>query len=109
MQVRPAFSDTGWPPQQAQARSHDSCPPFSCGLPAHGTCLQAGPSVTAHKGSEDGVLASRLLSCAQAADVDTREPEPEELGRVRGVVAEADAPGYWFHASKDGSRESHYR
>ncbi|KAG2493056.1 hypothetical protein HYH03_008719 [Edaphochlamys debaryana] len=44
-----------------------------------------------------------------AAPLDPRHPEPEEQARVRGVVAEADDPGYWFLASKDGSRESHYR
>lgn len=28
---------------------------------------------------------------------------------VQGVVAEADDVDYWFHASKDGNREKHYR
>jgi hypothetical protein len=29
--------------------------------------------------------------------------------RVKGIVAEAEEDGYWYHASRDGSRESHYR
>lgn len=41
--------------------------------------------------------------------VDPRQPNAEERARVAGVVAEADATDYWFLASKDGSRESHYR
>lgn len=28
---------------------------------------------------------------------------------VQGVVAEADDADYWFHASRDGNREKHYR
>lgn len=24
-------------------------------------------------------------------------------------MSEVDAPDYWYHASKDGSRENHYR
>ncbi|KAG2448458.1 hypothetical protein HYH02_006350 [Chlamydomonas schloesseri] len=40
---------------------------------------------------------------------DLRQPDAVEQARVAGVVAEADAPDYWFLASKDGSRESHYR
>ncbi|EFJ44920.1 hypothetical protein VOLCADRAFT_121227 [Volvox carteri f. nagariensis] len=41
--------------------------------------------------------------------LDARPPDPSEQERVRGVVSEADSPDYWFLASKDGSRESHYR
>lgn len=33
----------------------------------------------------------------------------EEYERVQGVVAEADEEDYWFHASRDGNREKHYR
>jgi hypothetical protein len=29
--------------------------------------------------------------------------------RVQGVVAEADDDDYWFHASRDGNRENHYK
>lgn len=28
---------------------------------------------------------------------------------LQGVVAEADDQDYWFHASRDGNREKHYR
>jgi hypothetical protein len=31
------------------------------------------------------------------------------LLHVQGVVAEADDEDYWFHASRDGNRENHYR
>jgi hypothetical protein len=41
--------------------------------------------------------------------VDATEPSAEEQQRVAGIIAEADDPGYWFHASRDGSREAHYR
>ena len=35
--------------------------------------------------------------------------EPGESARVQNIVDEAKQPDYWFAASKDGSRESHYR
>ena len=35
--------------------------------------------------------------------------EPGERARVQNIVDEAKQPDYWFAASKDGSRESHYR
>ena len=44
-----------------------------------------------------------------APSVDSSEPEPEELGRVEKILAEADEEEYWFAASKDGNRVSHYR
>ena len=44
-----------------------------------------------------------------APSVDSSEPEPEELGRVEKILAEADEEEYWFEASKDGNRISHYR
>jgi hypothetical protein len=28
---------------------------------------------------------------------------------LQAVVAEADDADYWFHASRDGNREKHYR
>lgn len=31
------------------------------------------------------------------------------LLHLQGVVAEADDDDYWFHASRDGNREKHYR
>ena len=44
-----------------------------------------------------------------APSVDSSEPEPEEVGRVEKILAEADEAEYWFAASKDGNRVSHYR
>ncbi|KXZ55125.1 hypothetical protein GPECTOR_3g277 [Gonium pectorale] len=54
-------------------------------------------------------LLEHMVPLQRGAAPDARHPEPEEAERVRGVVAEADSPGYWFNASKDGNRESHYR
>jgi hypothetical protein len=28
---------------------------------------------------------------------------------AQGVVAEADDEDYWYHASRDGNRENHYK
>ena len=37
-------------------------------------------------------------------------PSTEEKSRVAMVLAEGNDPvAYWFNASKDGSREAHYR
>eukprot|EP00884_Botryococcus_braunii_P000199 jgi/Botrbrau1/1017/Bobra.114_1s0055.1 len=41
--------------------------------------------------------------------VDGRGPAPEEVQRVMSILQEADQPDYWFAASKDGNRETHYR
>ncbi|PNG99812.1 hypothetical protein TSOC_014398, partial [Tetrabaena socialis] len=54
-------------------------------------------------------LLQHPLALAAAAPLDSSPPDAAELARVRGVVAEADHPDYWFLASKDGSREAHYR
>jgi len=35
--------------------------------------------------------------------------DTDEKNKVQRVVDEAKDPHYWFHASKDGSRASHYR
>ena len=54
----------------------------------------------------------RLLSCQEtklAGGDDAAEPEAAECARVEAIVAEADSPEYWFAASRDGNRESHYR
>lgn len=45
----------------------------------------------------------------KADTVDGRQPSAEQADYVRKVVAEWDAPDYWFDASKDGNREMHYR
>ena len=37
------------------------------------------------------------------------EAAAEEVERVQKIVAEADDPDYWYHASRDGSREGHYK
>lgn len=42
-------------------------------------------------------------------EVDESLPEAEETERVDRIMAEAEAPDYWFAASRDGNRESHYR
>ncbi|PSC69962.1 plastid ribosomal S6 [Micractinium conductrix] len=41
--------------------------------------------------------------------LDGAPPAAEDLARVAAIVAEQDAPGYWFAASRDGNRERHYR
>jgi hypothetical protein len=41
--------------------------------------------------------------------LDASPPSAEEAARVASVLAEADDPDYWFHASRDGGREGHYR
>lgn len=46
---------------------------------------------------------------ANAAPVDASPPSADEAARVASVLAEADDPDYWFHASRDGGREGHYR
>ena len=42
-------------------------------------------------------------------DLSLCEIDPGERARVQNIVDEAKQPDYWFAASKDGSRESHYR
>ncbi len=44
-----------------------------------------------------------------ATSVDSSEPTEEEVARVEKILAEADDDDYWFAASKDGNRISHYR
>ncbi|KAL4428307.1 hypothetical protein ABPG75_002396 [Micractinium tetrahymenae] len=54
----------------------------------------------------------RLLSCQSVVfqgGFDASPPRQEEVARVASIVAEQDSPDYWFAASKDGYRESHYR
>ncbi|KAG2424520.1 hypothetical protein HXX76_014401 [Chlamydomonas incerta] len=71
-------------------------------------------SYGAGKGNGSGAgngaaAASSASTAAPTAGADLRQPDAAERARVAGVVAEADAADYWFLASKDGSRESHYR
>lgn len=40
---------------------------------------------------------------------DGAPPSEEERRRVAAILAEPDAPSYWFAASRDGNREVHYR
>ncbi|KAG1677218.1 hypothetical protein FOA52_013416 [Chlamydomonas sp. UWO 241] len=56
-------------------------------------------------------LSMRTVAMAPAASPAecAARPSEEERGRVAGVMSEMSSPDYWFHASKDGSRESHYR
>lgn len=44
-----------------------------------------------------------------AGPLDASPPAEEEVARVAAVLAEADDPDYWYHASRDGGREAHYR
>jgi hypothetical protein len=41
--------------------------------------------------------------------LDASPPSAEEAARVASVLAESDDSDYWFHASRDGGREGHYR
>ena len=41
--------------------------------------------------------------------LDDSMPSQQEQDNVQAVLQEADHPSYWFSASKDGNRESHYR
>ncbi|KAF5832696.1 hypothetical protein DUNSADRAFT_11341 [Dunaliella salina] len=41
--------------------------------------------------------------------VDESPPSKEERDRIQGIVNEVHLPDYWFFASKDGNRETHYR
>lgn len=41
--------------------------------------------------------------------LDDLMPSQQEQDNVQAVLQEADHPSYWFSASKDGNRESHYR
>ncbi|GIL55474.1 hypothetical protein Vafri_11033 [Volvox africanus] len=54
-------------------------------------------------------LLEHVVPLHPTAPLDPRPVEVSELERVRDVVSEADSPAYWFLASKDGNRESHYR
>lgn len=58
-------------------------------------------------GSRGGGASSSGGGCS--VWVDPSEPSPQERARVDTILGEADHPDYWFHASKDGNRESHYR
>ena len=40
---------------------------------------------------------------------DEAGPSAAEQDIAKKVIAEAEDPDYWFAASKDGNRESHYR
>ena len=63
-------------------------------------------------GQRRGLSLERLMSWAEvpfAPSVDSSEPTPEETARVDKILAEADDNKYWFAASKDGNRVSHYR
>ena len=45
----------------------------------------------------------------QSGSSDSLDIAPEDLERVKSVVAESEDEKYWFAASRDGNRESHYR
>lgn len=40
--------------------------------------------------------------------MDPSPPTAAQLENVKKVLQQAQEEGYWFHASKDGNRESHY-
>lgn len=47
--------------------------------------------------------------CKLSGELDPSEPSKREQGHVNKVLTETSDPDYWFHASKDGHRESHYK
>ncbi|KAF6251300.1 hypothetical protein COO60DRAFT_1561459 [Scenedesmus sp. NREL 46B-D3] len=53
------------------------------------------------------VVSRRVVQLQQPADLSGASAD--EAARVQGVVAEADDDNYWFHASRDGNRDNHYR
>eukprot|EP00775_Hariotina_reticulata_P011186 gene11186-11336_t len=53
------------------------------------------------------IISRKQLLLAEPADL--AAASPEEVARVQHVVAEADDDNYWYHASRDGNREQHYR
>ncbi|MEW5302617.1 MAG: hypothetical protein WDW38_008026 [Sanguina aurantia] len=53
-------------------------------------------------------LSSKLMMLADR-EPDLSAPSNTESARVQTILKEPEAPGYWFHASRDGGRESHYR
>lgn len=62
------------------------------------------------------VYESRSLECRISQHnvnlAPQHDPSPaseQEQRHVASVLAEAEDPNYWFHASKDGNREKHYR
>ncbi len=72
------------------------CDPFACESDGEADCRSL----------------ERLVSWQEVAfsgEVDMAEPEAEETKRVDRIMAEAEAPDYWFAASRDGNREGHYR
>lgn len=50
-----------------------------------------------------------FLGRGGAGGVDAVQPSAQERARVTGILAEPEAPNYWFEASRDGNREAHYR
>lgn len=54
----------------------------------------------------------RLVSArdvALADETDDAPPTAHAAARADAIVAEPDAPDYWYAASRDGHREAHYR
>ena len=54
----------------------------------------------------------RLVSARDVAfanETDASPPTADAVARVDAIVAEPDAPDYWYAASRDGHREGHYR
>ncbi|GAX84140.1 hypothetical protein CEUSTIGMA_g11563.t1 [Chlamydomonas eustigma] len=54
----------------------------------------------------------RRISCQNlpfGLPLDKSSPSSKERERVASVLLEAESEGYWFQASRDGSRENHYR
>ena len=44
-----------------------------------------------------------------APSIDSSGVDVEEVARVERILSEADDETYWYAASKDGNRISHYR
>eukprot|EP00201_Polytomella_parva_P012198 CAMPEP_0175066552 /NCGR_PEP_ID=MMETSP0052_2-20121109/16573_1 /TAXON_ID=51329 ORGANISM="Polytomella parva, Strain SAG 63-3" /NCGR_SAMPLE_ID=MMETSP0052_2 /ASSEMBLY_ACC=CAM_ASM_000194 /LENGTH=282 /DNA_ID=CAMNT_0016333269 /DNA_START=99 /DNA_END=947 /DNA_ORIENTATION=- len=58
-------------------------------------------------------LERRLLTHVTPLDsslpLDERPVSEEEHANLLRVISSADEPDYWFHVSRDGSREAHYK
>lgn len=59
--------------------------------------------------SLERVLGSQQVGLRSPSNGQPSAPTAEAVAVVERVVREWEAEDYWFHASKDGNREGHYR
>lgn len=57
--------------------------------------------------SLERVISKQTIPLATATDLS--DATATEQAYVSKVVAEADDPDYWYHASRDGNRQNHYQ